>query len=421
MKFLTKKLTSIQRAVVLGLFSMTMVGCSSLPFMNDEPDYKGAGRSKPLEIPPDLTASPVSEAYALPGGTTYSSYSESQTEVPGEIQVLADPKNVKMEKSGGLRWLVVNASAEAVWPVIRDFWNEQGFAVRSEDPAIGVMETQWIKSEKIKKNETGGYGDRFDRWLDGLSGVSDRKKFRTRIERGEKEGTTEIYMTHRSVTGAPDDGKNRIQTQLGEIETGYRRDADKKKVEDAEYSAELDAELLRRLMVKFGIEEQKAQAIAANPVVQKRVEIIKDADGSATLKVIDPYDRAWRRVGLAIDRVGFVMEDKDRSNGLFFVRYANLDIDTKPQKKKGLLETLKFWGDDDEDALPETDRETSLVDSLKFWGEDDGNEQEEGQYRIKLTDNGDNTSSVNVVNVQGDVVRTKTANRILGLIYAQLR
>lgn len=412
---------SIQQKISLLFITVAMAGCSWLPFMNDEPDYKGSSRTKPLEVPPDLTASPVSSAYAIPGSTTYSEYSE-QAQTPDEIKVLAEPDNVHMEKSGGLRWLVVNAPAEKVWPVIRDFWNDQGFAVRSEDMQIGVMETEWKRTDKIVKDTSGGYGDRFDRWLDGLSGVTDRKKFRTRLERGEEEGTTEIYLTHRSVNGAPDDGKNRIQTQLGEIETGYRAGSRERAVQSqTAYDQELDAELLRRLMVKFGIAEQQADQIANNAAAQKRAEVVKNEDGSTTLKVADKFDRAWRRVGLAIDRVGFVIEDKNRSNGIFYVRYADVDVDYgEPKKKKGLLETLKFWGDDEE-AIEQSGTETSMVDKLKFWGEKDENAQKEGEYRIKVGAGSDSFSVVNVVNEDGSVIKTRTANRIIGLIYEQLR
>jgi outer membrane protein assembly factor BamC len=425
MKRLTIKSKSIQQMIACSLVTLSLVGCDSIPFINNEPDYKGAGRSKPLEVPPDLTASPVSSAYEIPGGTTYSSYSDSQqSQAAAELKLLAEPENVHMEKSGGLRWLVVKAPAEKVWPVIRDFWNDQGFAIRSEDPQIGVMETEWIRADAIKNDKTGGYGDRFDRWLDGLSGITDKRKFKTRIERGDEPETTEIFMTHRSVNGAPDDGKNRVQTQLGEIDTGYRADAGKNKgVKQTALDEELDAELLRRLMVKFGIEEQRSKAIVENAQVPNRAEVVKGQDGSATIKVIDTFDRAWRRVGLAIDRVGFVIEDKDRSNGIFFVRYADVDVDYGDEKKKkGLLETLKFWRDDEEETVPEAKKQDeSMVEKLKFWGKKDENAKQEGQYRIKVGAGSDTYSVVNVVDEQGNIVKTRTANRVIGLVFEQLK
>ena len=424
MKQINIKSNVIKTVAVYSLLLSSLAACDSIPFIDNTSDYKGAGRSKPLEVPPDLTASPVSDAYSIPGSTSYSTYSQAQeAQEAGVEKVLVTPEGVRLEKAGAQRWLVVNAPAEKVWPIIREFWNDQGFAVRSENAQLGVMETEWIDSEAIKKDNSGNIGDKFDKWLDKLSGFADKKKFKTRIDRGNEPDTTEIYMTHRSVAGAPDDGKNRVQTQLGEIETGYKADAKNAKNADAR-DDELDAELLRRLMVKLGVEEQKSKAVIANVVDTKRAVVVKEKDGSATLFVNDPFDRAWRRVGLALDRIGFVIEDKDRSNGLFFVRYADVDIDDSPKKKKGLLESLKFWGDDDKKE-PETaaqKEDKSIMDSLKFWGKDDRQKTNpEKQYRIKVADGNVDKAIVTVVDKEGARVKTTTANRIVALMYEQLR
>ena len=407
------------------LLLANLTACDSIPFVDNSSDYKGAGRSRPLEVPPDLTASPTSDTYSIPGSTSYSTYSQAQDgQEAGVEKVLQSPDGVRLEKSGAQSWLVVNAPAEKIWPVIRDFWIDMGFAVRVENPQIGLMETEWIESDAIKKDQSSGNAlNKFDKWLDKLSGFADRKKFRTRLDRGSEAGTTEIYMTHRSVTGAPDDGKNRVVTQLGVIDTGYSLDSQKATPADA-VDAELDAELLRRLMVKLGVEEQKSKSIVAEAVTIKRAEVVKEADGSARLLLNDPFDRAWRRVGLALDRIGFVIEDKDRSNGLFFVRYADVDIDDAPKKKKGLVDSLKFWGDDDkkEAETPAKKEEKGVIESLKFWGTDDKQKANlEKQYRIKVADGDTGNAEVTVVDVNGGRVRTTTANRIIALMYEQLR
>lgn len=413
------------RRIALSILLLaSLTACDSIPFIDNKSDYKGAGRSRPLEVPPDLTSSPVSDAYAIPGSTSYSSYSQAQEgQEAGAEKILTSPEGVRLEKSGSQRWLVVNAPAEKIWPVVREFWMDQGFAVRVENPQIGVMETEWIDSDQIKKDASGNMLDKFDKWLDKLANYADKKKFRTRLDRGEQPNTTEIYMTHRSVKGAPDDGKNIVKTQLGDIDTGYKLESEVKTSMDP-VDAELDAELLRRLMVKLGVEEQKSKSIVADAVAFKRAEIVKEADGSARLILSDPFDRAWRRVGLALDRVGFVIEDKDRSNGLFFVRYADVDIDDTPKKKKGLIETLKFWGDDDKKE-PETvakKEEKSLLDSLKFWGTDDKQKTNpDKQYRVKVADGDKENAVVSVVDAGGARVRTTTANRIIALMYEQLK
>ncbi|NOT66097.1 MAG: outer membrane protein assembly factor BamC [Methylotenera sp.] len=423
MKSLNVKQLNIKQSVIYALVIASLSACDSIPFINNTSDYKGAGRSKPLEVPPDLTQSPVSDAYSIPGSTNYSTYSQAQEgQEVGVEKVLATPEGVRLEKAGGQRWLVVNAPAEKVWPVIREFWADQGFAVRSENALLGVMETEWIDAETIKKDTSGNIGDKFDKWLDKLSGFADKKKFKTRLDRGNEPNTTEIYMTHRSVAGAQDDGKNRVKTQFGEIDLGYKADAKKAPVADAR-DAELDDELLRRLMGKLGVEEQKSKSIIANAVVAKRAEVVKEADGSATLLLNDPFDRAWRRVGLALDRIGFVIEDKDRSTGVFFVRYADVDIDDTPQKKKGLLESLKFWGNDDKkEAEASPKEEKSMVEKLKFWGTDDKQKTNpEKQYRIKVADGAKEDATVTVVDKEGARVKTTTANRIVALMYEQLK
>lgn len=398
----------------------------SIPFIDSSSDYKkGAGSARPLEVPPDLTSVSSSDSYNVPGGSTsYSAYSEAQEgQEAGVEQILRTPDGVRMEKAGGQRWLVVDAPAEKIWPVVREFWLDQGFAVRVENAETGVMETEWIQSSDIDvESESLGYGERFDKWLDKLSGLADRRKFRTRLERGEQESTTEIYMTHRTVAGAPDDGKEKIQTQLGEIDTGYRADKTDKTIKVDAFEQDLDAELLRRLMVKLGVAESRAKQIAQNPVREKHAEVVKEADKSVTLKLKNNYARGWRRVGLALDRVGFVVEDKDRSEGVFYVRYADVDIDDGPKKKKGLFETLAFWNDDEEEIenKSEPEEEDTVIDKLKFWKGKDETTDPSKKYIIKVSEIETGTK-VSVVKKDGSQNPSTTANRIISLLYEQLK
>ena len=407
------------------LTAILLTACDSIPFIDNSSDYKGAGRSKPLEVPPDLTSVNSSDAYSVPGGsTTYNTYNQAQEgQEAGVEKVLPTSDGVRLEKAGAQRWLVVNAPAERIWPVIREFWIDQGFAVRVENADTGVMETEWIEADAIKaQDDKKNIGQKFDKWLDKLSGLADRRKFRTRIERGEKEGSTEIYMTHRTVSGAPDNGKNEVQTTLGVIDTGYRLDGTKIDNKSEANDGDLDAELLRRLMVKLGVEEKRAQQIVANPVSEKRADVVKEADSSVTLSINDSYDRGWRRVGLALDRVGFVIEDKDRSKGLFFVRYADVDIDDGVKKKKGLIDSLKFWGKDEEvENKSKPKDEKTIIDKLQFWKGDEGKTDPAKQYRIKVTETDSGLTQVNVVDVDDKRNRSTTANRIIALLYDQLK
>ena len=405
-------------------------GCENIPFVErvTAPDYKATGRSRPLEVPPDLTSATTNDAYAIPGSTSYSDFKNGQQQDNGQPKILPNPEGMKIVKAGAQRWLVVNAPAEKIWPLIRDFWIDMGFAVKKENPEVGVMETEWIKEGDLMTNDNKGTLDKFDAWLDSLaSGTANRKKFRTRLERGLQDGTTEIYMTHRSVDTAPDDGKEKIRTPYGVVDMGYKNDSKSK--EDSKVdsrSDELDAELLRRLMVKLGLADKRAKEIIAAPISQKRAEIKKEADGSSSVEIQDPFDRAWRRVGLALDIIGFVIEDKDRSNGIYFVKYADVDIDDSPKKKKGVLDSLMFWSDDDKKDKQAKDtsqiKEKPLTERLKFWGGSDKEKTNpEKQYRIKIISLDNGGSQVVIEYQDGKKNTSSTANRIISLLYDQLK
>ena len=405
-------------------------GCENIPFVErvTAPDYKATGRSRPLEVPPDLTSATTNDAYAIPGSTSYSDFKNGQQQDNGQPKILPNPEGMKIVKAGAQRWLVVNAPAEKIWPLIRDFWIDMGFAVKKENPEVGVMETEWIKEGDLMTNDNKGTLDKFDAWLDSLaSGTANRKKFRTRLERGLQDGTTEIYMTHRSVDTAPDDGKEKIRTPYGVVDMGYKNDSKSK--EDSKVdsrSDELDAELLRRLMVKLGLADKRAKEIIAAPISQKRAEIKKEADGSSSVEIQDPFDRAWRRVGLALDIIGFVIEDKDRSNGIYFVKYADVDIDDSPKKKKGVLDSLMFWSDDDKKDKQAKDtsqtKEKPLSERLKFWGGSDKEKTNpEKQYRVKIVSIDNGGSQVVIEYQDGKKNTSSTANRIISLLYDQLK
>jgi outer membrane protein assembly factor BamC len=415
------------------VIALLVAGCDSIPFLDTGgDDYKTAGRGKSLEVPPDLTSISADDTYQVPGGTTYSQYSETQAtqEGPQEEKLLPTVEGVKIERAGSERWLVVPVPPEKAWPVVRDFWTDLGFSVRVENMQTGVMETDWEDPSSLGKDENGNYLTKFQGWMDKLEGLNHRQKFRTRIDRGANDSITEIYLTHHSITNIPDDGKERVVTRYGVVESGYK---DKELKSQSSDDEDIDIELLKRMMVKFGIAEKQAQTIIASPVQEVRATFNKDAQGNASLTVSDPFDRAWRRVGLALDRIGFLVEDKDRSKGLYFVRYSDLDAEEDTSAdKKGWLDKLAFWRDDDDNKpksqpkpapAPKTDDE-SFADKLKFWKSKDDQPNDETstalQYRISVGHGGE-TTAISVVDTSGKTVLSPTSNRILTLLYEQLK
>ncbi|MGH8717631.1 MAG: outer membrane protein assembly factor BamC, partial [Burkholderiales bacterium] len=199
------------------------------------------------------------------------------------------------------------------------------------------------------------------------------------IERGVEEGTSEIYISHR--------GMYEIYTTETKDTTAWQpRPAD----------PELEAEMLRRLMVRFGVEEARATSLLKGPEPSERATLVKNGKEPMSLSLDEGFDRAWRRVGLALDRVGFTVEDRDRSQGLYFVRYVDPEVDSY-KKPDGILSKLIFW-----DNEPKKDKTKSH------------------QYRILVKEEEDK-SQVNVLSRDGGPAKADAANKILGLLYSQLK
>lgn len=365
-----------------------LAGCSGniLP-ESKKIEYKSAGKLPPLEIPPDLTQQSRDERYAVPdvsaskGSATYSAYSSEragQARTTTAQDLLPQVDKMRIERAGTQRWLVVGGSPEKLWPGVKEFWQELGFLVNVELPEAGIIETDWAENRaKIPQDIIRGT---IGKVFDSLYSTAERDKFRTRLEKGAEPGTVEIYISHR--------GMYEIYTNEGKSETRWQpRPAD----------PELEAEMLRRLMVRLGVDETRAKTMVAAEQRQDRAKLSRATDGAGALLLEEAFDRAWRRVGLALDRVGFTVEDRDRSQGLYFVRYVDPDADSKKK-------------DDDK----------GFLSKLMFWKGGAGDKPNQAQYRIHLKTAGESTS-VQVLTREGGVDRSDTSRRILGLLHEQLK
>lgn len=374
--------------LVAGLAVLTLAGCDTLSEMVDSKkiEYKSAGKLPPLEIPPDLTTPQRDDRFAVPdigrsGSATLSTYQAERAGPAARTgsgpDILPSVGKVRIERSGNQRWLVVPEVPEKVWPLVKDFWQEHGFLVKVEVPEAGVMETDW--AENRAKIPSDFVRNAFGRLLDQIYSTAERDKFRTRLER-TSDGGTEIYISHRGVV---------------EEFTSSRKDQTMWQPRPPD--AELEAEFLRRLMVRFGVEESRAKAQVGATQVADRAKILNAKEGAGMLELDEPFDRAWRRVGLALDRVGFTVEDRDRSKGFYYVRYVD------PQ----------------EDALDTAKKDTGLLSRIMFWRPSRPDNKAE-QFRVLVRDNREATQ-VEVLNKDGAQDKSDTAKRILTLLHTQLK
>ena len=297
------------------VLAFTLGGCSSNDlFSGERVDYRSAStKMNPLEVPPDLAQltregryQPQSQqrgvisASAMPaGGTTV------RTAAPVTVAPVALGE-FKIEKDDDQRWISVPKPAEQVWPLVASFWQDLGFTLVKNDPAAGVIETNW--AENRANLPVGALRSGLTSWLGSLYSTGEADQYRTRVER--TANGTEIFVTHR-----------------GMIEVYTTPQKDFTKWEPRPSDPALESEMLSRLLVKLGAAEAAARSAVENPTSvsaapsQPRARVL--ADKPASIELDDGLDRAWRRVGVALDRSGFTVEDRDRAAGLYFVRYVD--------------------------------------------------------------------------------------------------
>jgi outer membrane protein assembly factor BamC len=357
----------LSNLAAVSLACLLATGCSVL--QEDKIDYKSATTGTSLEVPPDLTALSRDSRYVAPGGTiTESGYNAGQA-APGSPVALNALGDVRIERAGSQRWLVVKRAPEQLWSPLRDFWQDNGFILTADQQNIGIMETDW--AENRAKLPQDFIRNSIGKIFENLYSTGERDKFRTRVERNGD--STEIFVSHRGMVE-----KVKTTNANGTADTVWEpRAAD----------AELEAEFLRRLMVKLGVTQEQSKALVAAGVA-KNSSRIGSANGAPVLQIDEGFDRAWRRVGLALDRTGFTVEDRDRAQGTYFVRYV------EPTDKTEAGFFSKLFGKD-KDTAP-----------LK--------------YRIAVRSQGE-ASTVSVLTTAGSPETSANAERIVKVLAEDLK
>jgi outer membrane protein assembly factor BamC len=369
------------------LIGLLLAGCGGSSDLKIAPDQrlaykrqKEAGEN--LEIPPDLTTMSFNDALDVPapisGSATYSEFEGQRTRrqrMASADEVLPEVEGVELRREGANRWLVAKATPQRVWPQIIAFWREQGILLAEQDPTTGTMRTDWLENRAEIRQDF--VTNMLRKVVDGLYATSTRDQYSVRIEPGATRDVTEIYLTHRGME------ERVLRDNSGEVGNTVW--------EPSGSDPDKEAEMLRRLMVYLGVSEQGAERmIAAGTETPSRSRMETDG-GSPALVIGEEFRRAWRVTGLALDRIGFAVEDQDYSSGVFFVRYA--DTDSAPPKK-GLMSKLAFWRGDEADPV--------------------------AKYQIKL-EGRDSETRVTVLNAAGRREASETAERILRLLQEEIR
>jgi outer membrane protein assembly factor BamC len=310
---------------------LALAACTTT-FDGNKVDYRAKGAVvRPLEVPPDLTQITKNAQAAVPvgGAANASSYATTNQQPGQQPSATPSPTNsniapasmgdVRVQREGTQRWLVVNRAPDALWADVKAFWTENGFTLVIDQSNLGILETEW--NENRAKIPQDGFRKLLGKAIEGLYSTNERDKYRTRLERAANGGT-EIYISHR-----------------GMIEDFVTNDRAQLMWKPRPVDPELEVEFLRRLMVRLGGSPETAKAALDQPAVataapfssspaasNARAKVMTEGT-QVSLLVNDTFDQAWRRVGLSLDRTNFTVEDRDRSKGIYFVRYVEPDAD----------------------------------------------------------------------------------------------
>jgi outer membrane protein assembly factor BamC len=353
---------------LLALSVLTLTGCST--FQESKVDYSSAKRANTLEVPPDLTQLNRESRFVVPGGPVTATGFQSAQPVQTTVTAANTVGDVRIERAGNQRWLVVGRPADKLWQPVRDFWQENGFVLLLDQEKLGLMETDW--AENRAKLPQDFIRNTLGKLLDSLYSTGERDKFRTRVERNAA-GETEIFVSHR-----------------GMVEVFTSSSKDQTMWQPRQPDPELEAEFLRRLMLKLGATPEQAKAQLATQSAPPKARLLSAGGVPVAVEVDEPFDRAWRRTGLALDRTGFTVEDRDRAQGTYFVRYAELVAN---DKEPGMLS--RWFSSSKKDVTT-------------------------AQYRI-LVKGADKASTVSVQNNQGQADASATAQNILKLLLQDLQ
>ncbi len=362
--------------------SATLAGCSTIEgfFGGDKVDYRStAVKAQPLEVPPDLTQLARDARYQPQGGVISASGVRSPQAPAASASAaagvaVASLDGMRIARDGQQRWLVSPQTPEQLWPQLKAFWEQRGLKVASDNAQTGVMETDW--AENRAKLPLDFVRANIGKIFDGAYSTGELDKFRTRVERSG-DGT-DVYVTHRGMIEV-------YSNQLRDSTTWQPRAPD----------PQLEGELLSRLMLKLGATEEVAKTATVAPgatATSARARIVGTLP-STTLQVDDGFDRAWRRVGVALDRSGFTVEDRDRAQGLYFVRYVDPAFAGK--EEPGFFSKLFSFGKKkDPGAL--------------------------ARYRVSVKSEGER-STVSVLNNQGAPESGEAGKRITTLLLDELK
>lgn len=270
---------------------------------NGRLDYREAKPLPGLEVPPDLTAPTATGLEDIP-----------QLDATRVEQVLPKATGMRVQRDGAERWLLIDTPAEKLWPKLREFWPTLGLELVMDEPALGLMVTDW--AENRADTPTGFFSGMVKKVFPKAYSADTRDKYRLRLERRE-DGKVELFLAHYGLQEVV-----AVQSDIVTETVWQVRPSDR----------ELANEVMNRLVLFLGGSETTAREVLATP---QEPAPSRARMAGEQLIMNEGFARTWRLTGIALDRLGLVVEDRNRSDGIYYV--SKIDLVVEAQEGRGLL------------------------------------------------------------------------------------
>lgn len=332
-------------------------------------DYLNARMTAPMEVPEQYQDNMrrLDPLLPIPSNVASLPPSDKHFDVPRPLPLAAsaEVREFSLQNSGANRWLIAQRSPAEVWPLVRQFLSDSGFAVAEERPQVGEFITDWQPASQLQ-------GDLAKRLDNALAGQENR--LRIRIEPGVQRNTSEVFV----VSAQRPAGSN--------ADVPF----------SAASSAAVNTAVLDALLASTERNSSSVSLTAERDFdAPTRVELSTDGSGVPLLLLQIDYDRAWASVGRALEQSDLRVEDVDRSQGLYFVNLSETAV--VPEEKRGFFSRV-FGSDADKETV----------------------EARAERYRVRLSSVGRGVQ-VTVEEDVNTVASADVAQRVLGQLHNRLK
>ena len=258
-----KKLLTIN--LVLILSSCSYISGPEGFFPSTKYDFLSESIEKEIILPENLNLESVENHY--PVVALQERISEQDVPRPRQIFASSGDSSVQLRRLGQLLWIYIETLPSTSWPISKSYWDTSSYEVLNSNPDTGVIEIDFDESSILQM----------------------------KIEHGIKEASTEIFL-------------NKIDKSNSEM------------IADSVF---IQAEL-EKIVNYFAesINTFTGTSLAAQNLNEMKKAKIFTENGQTVIELDLNFDRAWSSVTKAMTAANIVANDKDRSNGIFYVSYS---------------------------------------------------------------------------------------------------